>query len=162
MSDILTWDYKQYPPGFFDFIWASPPCTQYSIARRNASTPPDLVGADALVAKTFEIIAYFEPRVWIVENPATGLLPKRMSSIRPDVVGYVANYCAYGFSYPKPTMFWCNLPLYLKRCGGAGVCPRILDKSHTGGVNEAATWWNRSRIPQTLIDDILRQTRPFK
>jgi hypothetical protein len=28
--DILNWDYKKYPVGYFDAIWASPPCTEYS------------------------------------------------------------------------------------------------------------------------------------
>ena len=28
--DILLWDYKQYPPGYFDAIWASPPCTAFA------------------------------------------------------------------------------------------------------------------------------------
>ena len=27
--DVLDWDYKNaYPPNRFDFIWASPPCTE--------------------------------------------------------------------------------------------------------------------------------------
>ena len=31
-ADILEFDYKIWPPGHFDFIWASPPCTTFSIA----------------------------------------------------------------------------------------------------------------------------------
>ena len=27
-TDILNWDYKMYEPEYFDFIWASPPCTE--------------------------------------------------------------------------------------------------------------------------------------
>ena len=30
--DIMEWDYRAYPPKSFDIIWASPPCTEYSIA----------------------------------------------------------------------------------------------------------------------------------
>jgi hypothetical protein len=37
--DVLDWDYENaYPPNHFDFIWASPPCTQQIIVwlRRRA------------------------------------------------------------------------------------------------------------------------------
>ena len=27
-SDIMDWDYRTYPPGYFDAVWASPPCTE--------------------------------------------------------------------------------------------------------------------------------------
>ena len=33
LANILEFDYKQYPPGHFDFLWASPPCTEFSIAK---------------------------------------------------------------------------------------------------------------------------------
>ena len=58
--DILTWDYKHaYTRGYFDVIWASPDCTQYSIARTTSKTPGDLEGADRLVSKCREIIRLF-------------------------------------------------------------------------------------------------------
>ena len=31
--DIMDWDYKQFEPHYFDIVWASPPCTEYSIAK---------------------------------------------------------------------------------------------------------------------------------
>ena len=32
-TDILKWDYRQFDRNHFDFVWASPPCTEYSKAR---------------------------------------------------------------------------------------------------------------------------------
>ena len=31
VCDILKWDYKTYDKDYFDVIWASPPCDNYSI-----------------------------------------------------------------------------------------------------------------------------------
>ena len=33
VADIRVWDYSIYPRGYFDFVWASPVCQHYSIAR---------------------------------------------------------------------------------------------------------------------------------
>ena len=33
--DILKWDYKVYDPGYFDIIWASPPCNTFNLRRCN-------------------------------------------------------------------------------------------------------------------------------
>jgi len=30
LTDILEWDYKQYPQHYFHIIWASPNCKDYS------------------------------------------------------------------------------------------------------------------------------------
>ena len=32
-TDILEWDYTQFDRNHFDFIWSSPPCTEYSKAK---------------------------------------------------------------------------------------------------------------------------------
>ena len=69
-ADILQFDYRQLG-GTFDLVWASPCCTQYSIARSKAKTPRNLAHADALVRRAFEIVAYFKPRCWAIENLAS-------------------------------------------------------------------------------------------
>ena len=102
--DILTWDYIVFPGGHFDCVWASPRCTQYSIARPKAKTPRDLEGADALVQRALDIIAYFKPSSWFMENPASGLLTtRRVIHAIPNVT---VSYCKYGHPYQKHTQLW--------------------------------------------------------
>ena len=60
--NLLEWNYTIYPPGHFNIIWASPPCTHYSVAKTRGIR--DLEGSDNLVRKVFEIIDYFKPDRW--------------------------------------------------------------------------------------------------
>ncbi len=76
-ADILDWNYSIFPVGHFDAIHASPPCTEYSIARTCAKTPRNLELADSLVQRTLDIIDYFKPKAFFIENPFTGMLKKR-------------------------------------------------------------------------------------
>ena len=59
----------------FDVIWASAPCTEYSVAKTIGVR--DLDTADAIVMRTLEIINYLSPRYYIIENPQTGMLKNR-------------------------------------------------------------------------------------
>ena len=74
--DIMDWDFRaEFPPGHFHLIAAGPPCTEYSIAKTVGVR--NLEWADQLVCRTKEIIEYFNPPVWWIENPRTGLLKSR-------------------------------------------------------------------------------------
>ena len=103
VADIMKWNYQQYPKDHFDFVWGSPCCTHFSIARTTGG-PRDLEGACALVAKTLEIMRYFGC-AWALENPATGLLKHQ-----PIVQGLPftdVTYCKYDeYPYRKRTRLW--------------------------------------------------------
>ena len=73
-TDIMDWDYKAYPPKFFD-IRASPPCTEYSRAKTTGIRKID--EANAIVQRTLEIPRYLDPTFYIIENPQTGLLKEQ-------------------------------------------------------------------------------------
>ena len=53
--DIATWDHIVYPQDYFQVVWSSPDCTQYSRARTTAKTPRNLAKADELVAACLRI-----------------------------------------------------------------------------------------------------------
>lgn len=66
--DILRWDFaKAFPPRYFDYIWASPPCTEYSQALQ--TRPRNIRKANQIVRRTLQIIQYFKPFFWFIENP---------------------------------------------------------------------------------------------
>ena len=117
--DIMDWDYTVYEPGFFDVIWASPPCTEYSIAKTCGVRNIEL--ANMIVQRTLDIIGYFCPVFYIIENPQTGLL-KNQDLLREFCFDDV-DYCKYGMPYRKRTRMWNNIrswkpiPLCRKDCG---------------------------------------------
>ena len=165
-EDILTWDFTTYPPGYFDAIWASPCCTHYSCARRGAKTPRNLALADSLVLRSREVINYFNPRAWFIENPQTGLLKDRpfMEGIPFSDVDYCA-YCDWG--YRKRTRIWNNIIFKGKMCPGRGCCPNMEGKKHKTTAQQGRnrgreglygthiSHHNSYKIPPNLCSDLV-------
>ena len=100
--DILEFDINKVPfkP---DIIWASPPCTTYSIAAishhrpHNKSLSDFAIKSDRMVQKTLSIIQELQPNKWYIENPR-GLLRKQkfMMGLPRTTVWY----CKYGDTRP--------------------------------------------------------------
>ncbi len=68
IADILEWDYAAaFPPGYFDVLFACPPCEQFSRARTNK--PKNLASVEDMVLRTLKIIKYLKPSMWFMENP---------------------------------------------------------------------------------------------
>tara|TARA_R110000744_G_scaffold55619_1_gene117487 strand:- start:608 stop:1216 length:609 start_codon:yes stop_codon:yes gene_type:complete len=125
--DIMDFDYKQYDKDYFDIVWASPPCTEYSRAKSRGIR--DIEGANKIVLKTIEIINYFNDIYWFIENPQTGKLKDQ--SFMKEFKFVDGDYCMYGAPYRKRTRFWtnkedCNLKLCDKKCGS------FIDGKHIG------------------------------
>ena len=101
--DIRCWDYKQLPRGHFDVIFAAPPCTEFSTLM--TGRPRRLDEADSLVLAALEVIQWFAPATWILENPRRGLLRTRPYMQQLNFTD--ADYCRFAqWGYQKATRFW--------------------------------------------------------
>jgi site-specific DNA-cytosine methylase len=158
-GDIMDFDYKQFPKDYFDIVWASPPCTEYSKAKSVGKR--DIEGANKIVLKTIEIIKYFNCQYWFIENPQTGLL--KHQCFMKDFNFVDGDYCMYGLPYRKRTRFWtnkeCKLFLCDKKCGSF-IDGRHIGSAGCGGQGKGHTksYSNKSyslsekySIPEDLI-----------
>ena len=72
-QDILTWDYTKIPKDQVCGILAACPCTDFALSGARHFARKDLDGSTEeskkLVYKTLEIIDYFKPKFWVIENP---------------------------------------------------------------------------------------------
>ena len=92
-----------YPPKYFDLVWASPVCTEYSKAL--TTRPRDFPMADGRVQAALKCIKYMDPTWWYIENPVGHL------HLRPFMKPYAqylheTTYCHYGTEYRKATHIW--------------------------------------------------------
>ena len=115
-------------------VWASPDCTQYSIARTTAKTPRDFEKADRLVHACRNIIEYLQPCCWFIENPDSGHLKTRQCI--EGLPWTRVDYCMYGFPYRKRTRIWTNCMDWT---------PRLCDRSHCVDGKHVATAQRGSR-----------------
>lgn len=143
-ADILTWDYRVFPPGHFHTIWASPPCTEFSCLNHSRpSKTPNLALADSIVKRTIEIIEYYRPERFFIENPQTGSLKDRPYM---DGIPFVdMDYCQFSdWGYRKRTRFWTNANVPDRLCIPA-TCSNMIGGRHKKalGNGEYDEFWIR-------------------
>lgn len=177
--NILDFDAAKVP--FIpDVIWASPPCTFFSVAsighhwhKNHTPKSENALKGVAYVAATIKIINHFlllNPNLkWFMENP-TGKL-RKLPVVKADFDRATITYCKYGDSRMKPTDIWSNHiynPIFnpngwkpKERCNPGNVCHHELaprgSKTGTQGLSNA---YERSKIPTLLIEEILTSTMP--
>ena len=108
--EFVTPDQLPWEP---DIIWASPPCTTYSMLaighHRNEDGTPKTEFAfksDRLVQHTIDLFKAFPNAIWYMENPCASLRVMPFMKQIPEPV--TIWYCRYGDKRAKPTDIWTN------------------------------------------------------
>jgi len=192
-EDIMTWNYKIYPPHHFKVITASPVCMWWSVLRKSwinrvckkirpDGEPVSRQDIDddidrygkPMVDKVMEIIDYFKPEYYWIENPDGSDMKHYIT--KPY---YVVDYCKYGLPYRKRTRIWTNIedfePLkckydcefstIIKKADGTyrklhnNAMGTILCWNKVSGKkmekNSGQTLLERYRVPELLVEALL-------
>jgi len=170
--DIMDFNVKKIPfkP---DIIWASPPCTTYSIAAISHHRPHNkplsefAIKSDNMVKKTLEIIKELNPTYWFVENPR-GMLRKQSFMLGlPKVTVW---YCQYGDTRAKPTDIFSNNIRSIFNTNGWNPKPECFNgnknchhqpaprgsRTGTQGLQNA---YEKSKVPEQLCEEILKSIK---
>jgi len=154
-----------------DMIWASPPCTTYSLAAISHHRP---IGknksdfafkSDNLVRNTLKIINYFDC-IYYIENPRAILRKQPFMQGIPITTIW---YCTYGAITAKPTDIWTNNIYSIFNQTGWQPRPECFNgnknchheaapRGSRTGVQGIKGNYNRSKIPNELCIEIIKAT----
>ena len=149
--------------GYFDFIWASVPCTTFSVA--SIGKHWDLDGLPKteeciknlrLLYHTLRIIRELRPQYWVIENPR-GMMRKvfdRHLDIKFN--RYEITQCQYGHPNMKPTDLFGILPpsFDARKCTNGSPCHEAAPRGSMTGTQGIKNKIDRSKIPYDLTSEI--------
>jgi len=162
----LTSDYLLKTYGQPDFIWASPPCTAFSVASighhwiSGGDFPKPrtekAVFNQKLVAHTIQLIKELKPKYgYLIENPR-GML--RKLEVVKDLPRQTVAYCQYGDSRQKPTDLWGVVPNWQPKpiCKPGSDCHVSAPRGSRTGTQGLKNAKDRSMVPYELGLEIRR------
>lgn len=161
----LCADVRDMVPGMIPFIpdviWASPPCTCFSVAsigkhwhRDHSPKSDEAIEALVVLHKTIEIIKWYPNAIYWLENPRGKMRKMPAMNFAPRMA--TVTYCQYGDARMKPTDIWTNHLLWNPRpiCKNGDPChvsaPRG-SRTGTQGLDKV----NSAKVPRKLCDEII-------
>ena len=159
-----------------DIIWASPPCTYFSVAsighHWNKDHTPKTENANLgviIVEETWKLIELFKSYnsnlIWVIENPRGKL---RKLDLIPSKYMHTVWYCKYGDTRAKPTDIWTNINegnifesqgWIPKQChnGNKECHHEPAPRGSTTGTQGLRGDYLRSMVPEKLCEELIQQ-----
>ena len=163
VTDILEFNVDKVPfkP---DIVWASCPCTFFSVAsigkhwhRDNTPKTEQAKLGIKIVQKTLDIINYFNPKYFYIENPRGKL--RKLDVIKSVPFRKTVTYCSYKDSRMKPTDLFSNdfgwIPRAMCHNGNRDCHHEPAPRGSRTGTQGLKGNYERSKIPQELCYEIL-------
>jgi len=172
--DLETWD-----PGSIktDILWASPPCTTFSVASigchwkggKGAYVPKTEKCEQGfrILENTIKIIAKIKPKYWVIENPR-GVMRKVIDELfikhgLTNVQRKTVTYCQYGDTRMKPTDLWMNFDWNTKpMCKNGSSCHVSAPRGSRTGTQGLKGNKERSVIPKELFIELFKNLTDIK
>ena len=166
VSDILNFNIDQVLDNFGvpDIIWASPPCTYFSVAsigkHWNLDNTPKTSQASLgikIIKKTIEVVSQFKKLnknlAYIYESPRGKL---RKLDLLDNNLLHTVTYCQYGDSRMKPTDIWTNINWTpRKMCKNGQPCHESAPRGSRTGTQGLKGNYNRSKVPSELCQELI-------
>ena len=169
--DMFEFDIDQMLDEFGkpDIIWASPPCTTFSVASISThwtgghrayipKTRQAEIGMN-LVAEAIWIIKTLNPKYFYIENPR-GLLRKLDIITKESFIRNTIWYCQYGDTRAKPTDIWTNdynwKPKPVCKNGNPDCHHERAPRGSRTGTQGLANNYERSKVPEELCQEIIK------
>ena len=139
-----------------DVIWASPPCTQFSMASVGHHWKDRMPPKDTeLVAHTLRLIMQLQPKRWYIENPV-GMM--RTLNILKYLPRKTLTFCQYGDRAMKPTDVWTNDGLWMpKRCKNGMTCHEKAPRGSKTGTQGKKGAAERGTLPWKLCQEVAKR-----
>ncbi len=144
-----------------DVIWASPPCTCFSVAsigkhwhRDHSPKTEEAVAALTVLHRTIKLIREIDPVYYFLENPRGKMRKLEIMNFAPRRV--TVTYCQYGDTRMKPTDIWTNHLLWNPRpiCKNGDPCHISAPRGSSTGT-QGLDKINAARVPSKLCSEII-------
>lgn len=153
-------------------IWASPPCTTYSVSAIYRHREQDQWGnlnpkssearlSDELVKHTLALIKELNPKAYYIENPRAAL---RKMDFMQDLPRYTVTYCQYGDERMKATDIWSSHPdpKFKSPCNFGMSCHVSAPRGSQTGTQGLKNAKERAMIPIQLCEHIAQISKELE